>query len=84
MLVNGMVWNPPGLLLYRHSHTPTRTLTHTSTHTLTQTYAHSNPLQLHAGETLDSRIEGAMTGVYEEIKRTAKEFNTRGDLQVGR
>jgi glutamate dehydrogenase (NADP+) len=41
------------------------------------------PIQLHAGETLDSRVEGAVNDVYEEIKSTAKEFNTRGDLNAG-
>ena len=32
----------------------------------------SEPLQLHAGETLDSRVEGAMAAVYEECKSTAR------------
>jgi glutamate dehydrogenase (NADP+) len=45
--------------------------------------AGSEPLQLHAGETLDSRVEGTMADVYDEIKNTAKEFNTRGDLNAG-
>lgn len=43
----------------------------------------SNPIQFHAGETLDSRVDGAMTELYEEVKATAKEFNTRGDLLSG-
>ena len=45
--------------------------------------AGSEPLQLVAGETLDSRVEGTMADVYDEIKNTAKEFNTRGDLNAG-
>lgn len=40
-----------------------------------------NPLQ--GNETIDSRVENSMIAVYDEIKRTAKEFNTRGDLQAG-
>jgi glutamate dehydrogenase (NADP+) len=40
-----------------------------------------NPLQ--GNETMDSRVENGMIAVYDEIKRTAKEFNTRGDLQAG-
>jgi glutamate dehydrogenase (NADP+) len=28
-------------------------------------------------------VEGAISDVYEEIKSTAKEFNTRGDLNAG-
>jgi glutamate dehydrogenase (NADP+) len=43
----------------------------------------SEPIQFHAGETLDARVEAAMTEVYEEVKATAKEFNTRGDLNSG-
>lgn len=35
------------------------------------------------GETLDARVGALMTGVYQEIKSTAKEFNTRGDLNAG-
>jgi len=38
---------------------------------------------LKPGETIDSRVEAAVDVVFEEIKRTAKEFNTRGDLHVG-
>lgn len=38
---------------------------------------------LKAGETIDSRVEAAVDLVFEEVKRTAKEFNTRGDLHVG-
>jgi glutamate dehydrogenase (NADP+) len=34
-------------------------------------------------ETIDSRVEAATENVFEEVKRTAKEFNTRGDLHVG-
>ena len=36
----------------------------------------SEPLQLHAGETMDSRVEGAMAAVYEEVKSTAKYVTT--------
>lgn len=43
----------------------------------------NEPLQLHAGETLDSRIEAGMADVYHEVTSTAKEFNTRGDLHAG-
>jgi len=42
-----------------------------------------NPIQYHAGETLDSRVEREIGLVYEEIQSTAKEFNTRGDLYAG-
>ena len=43
----------------------------------------SQPIQFHTGESLDSRMEAAMTEIYEEVKATAKEFNTRGDLNSG-
>lgn len=41
------------------------------------------PLQLHAGETLDTRVRGVMEAVHDEVKSTAKEFNRRGDLHAG-
>lgn len=41
----------------------------------------NTPLQ--PGETLDMRVEERVSEVYEEIKRTAVEFNTRGDLVAG-
>lgn len=34
------------------------------------------------GQTMDNRVEVAMGGLYEELKATAKEFNTRGDLSA--
>jgi glutamate dehydrogenase (NADP+) len=40
----------------------------------------NNPIQFTTGETLNTRIETAMNGVYDEVKATAKEFNARGDL----
>ena len=43
----------------------------------------NEPLQIHAGETIDSRIEAGMSDVFHEITSTAKEFNTRGDLHAG-
>lgn len=44
------------------------------------TLTHS-PLQ--QGETLDTRVEAVVSETYEQIARTAKEFNTRGDLNAG-
>jgi glutamate dehydrogenase (NADP+) len=41
------------------------------------------PIQFHAGETLDARVDAAMAELYHEIKATAKQFNARGDLLVG-
>jgi len=32
---------------------------------------------------MDKKIELAVSDAYEEIKATAKEFNTRGDLNAG-
>lgn len=43
----------------------------------------SVPLNIAAGDTVDKRIEDTMCEVYDEVKRTAKEFNTRGDLNAG-
>lgn len=36
-----------------------------------------------SAESLSSRVDTAVDGVYEEIKATAKEFNARGDLMAG-
>ena len=35
-------------------------------------------------EAMDARLDKAVTDLYEEIKSTAKEFNTRGDLNAGK
>jgi glutamate dehydrogenase (NADP+) len=40
-----------------------------------------NPLA--DGETLDDRVKKGIHGVFDEIKSTANEFNTRGDLHAG-
>jgi glutamate dehydrogenase (NADP+) len=40
-------------------------------------------LPLKAGDSVDARVAEAMKGVYSEIKSTAREFNTRGDLAAG-
>lgn len=42
-----------------------------------------NEKPLQPGETVDSRVEASMNLIYDEIKSTAKEFNTRGDLHAG-
>ena len=39
-----------------------------------------NPLK--PDESMDSRVSGVIRGVYDEVKSTAKEFNTRGDLSA--
>ena len=55
------------------SHSPSLTFILPSlSPTLPLSYPLSEPLQLHAGETMDSRVEGAMAAVYEEVKSTAK------------
>ena len=41
----------------------------------------NNPLQ--NGESIDDRVAKSVAAVYQEIKSTAKEFNTRGDLCAG-
>lgn len=38
---------------------------------------------LKPGESLDDRVQSGITRVYDEIKSTANEFNTRGDLHAG-
>ena len=42
-----------------------------------------DPLKTQQGETLDSRVKAGIDRVYDEIKSTANEFNTRGDLHAG-
>jgi len=43
----------------------------------------NRPIMHGVGDTLDVRVEAAMTEVFEEVKATAREFNTRGDLLAG-
>mmetsp|Transcript_33472 Transcript_33472/g.45856 ORF Transcript_33472/g.45856 Transcript_33472/m.45856 type:complete len:101 (+) Transcript_33472:2-304(+) len=43
----------------------------------------NDPINFHAGESLDSRVEAAINEVYDEVKSTASEFNARGDLYAG-
>lgn len=43
----------------------------------------NQPIQFQQGETLDSRVESSINELFDEIKSTAKEFNTRGDLHTG-
>lgn len=42
-----------------------------------------DPISPSKGETLDSRVKAGVNSVYDEIKSTANEFNTRGDLHSG-
>ena len=44
---------------------------------------HSRPIIYGAGDSLDARVEAATSEVFEEVKATAREFNTRGDLLAG-
>jgi glutamate dehydrogenase (NADP+) len=41
------------------------------------------PLLFKEGETIDTRVEDVVNETYDQIARTAKEFNTRGDLHAG-